>query len=69
MTSPVMASRRKFRSSGRQVQAETQSGTDRESEIEEMRAVWKDLAAQREKAFIRKMIMLGHLPPTTKSNQ
>ena len=35
-----------------------------ESEICEMRAEWKDLAAQREKAFVRKMIMLGHLPPT-----
>ncbi len=31
-------------------------------EIDEMRAKWKDLANQREKAFIRKMIMLGHLP-------
>jgi len=34
-----------------------------ESEIDEMRAEWKDLAAQRERAFVRKMIMLGHLPP------
>jgi hypothetical protein len=34
-----------------------------ESEIEELRAQWKGLAAQREKAFVRKMIMLGHLPP------
>ena len=33
-----------------------------EGEIDELRAKWKDLAAQREKAFIRKMIMLGHLP-------
>ncbi len=35
-----------------------------ESEVCEMRAEWKDLAAQRENAFVRKMIMLGHLPPT-----
>ena len=35
-----------------------------ESEVDEMRLQWKDLAAQREKAFVRKMIMLGHLPPT-----
>jgi hypothetical protein len=35
-----------------------------ESEIDEMREKWKSFAAQREKAFIRKMIMLGHLPPT-----
>ena len=34
-----------------------------ETEIGSLRAQWKDLAAQREKAFIRKMIMLGHLPP------
>jgi len=35
-----------------------------ESEIDEMRTKWKGLADQREKAFVRKMIMLGHLPPT-----
>ena len=40
-----------------------------ESEIQEMRAKWKDLADQREKAFIRKMIMLGHLPPTHYGDQ
>lgn len=34
-----------------------------ESEIAGLRAKWRDLAAQRERAFIRKMIMLGHLPP------
>ena len=34
-----------------------------ESEIDEMRTKWKDLSALREKAFVRKMIMLGHLPP------
>ena len=34
-----------------------------ESEIEVMRAEWRDLARLREKAFIRKMIILGHLPP------
>jgi hypothetical protein len=33
-----------------------------ESEIDEMREKRKSLAARREKAFIRKMIMLGHLP-------
>ena len=40
-----------------------------ESEIAEMRAKWKDVANQREKAFVRKMIMLGHLPPTHSSDQ
>ena len=44
--------------------AEPERRSRLESEIEEMRAKWKDLATQREKAFIRKMVMLGHLPPT-----
>ena len=39
-----------------------------ESEVEEMRAKWKGLSAQREKAFVRKMIMLGHLPPEADSD-
>jgi chromosome segregation ATPase len=43
--------------------AEPESRSRLESEIEEMRAQWKDLATRREKAFVRKMIMLGHLPP------
>jgi hypothetical protein len=34
-----------------------------ESEIAALRKQWNDLATEREKAFIRKMIMLGHLPP------
>ena len=33
-----------------------------QAEVEELRMKWRELAAQREKAFIRKMIMLGHLP-------
>ena len=40
-----------------------------EAEIERLRAEWKDLSVQREKAFVRKMIMLGHLPPTPTSSQ
>ena len=44
--------------------AETEQCSRLESELEEIRENWKSLAAQREKAFIRKMIMLGHLPPT-----
>jgi hypothetical protein len=43
--------------------ADPQRRSHLESEITEMRAKWKVLAAQREKAFIRKMVMLGHLPP------
>jgi hypothetical protein len=34
-----------------------------EGEIQALRAKWHDLATRREQAFIRKMIMLGHLPP------
>ncbi len=43
--------------------AEPETRSRLESKIGEMRAEWKDLADQRERAFIRKMIMLGHLPP------
>jgi hypothetical protein len=42
------------------------TGADRsrlETELESLRAEWRNLAAQREKAYVRKMIMLGHLPP------
>ena len=42
--------------------ADPQRRSRLESEINEMRTKWKDLAAQRERAFVRKMIMLGHLP-------
>ncbi len=34
-----------------------------ETELESLRGQWKALARQREQAYIRKMIMLGHLPP------
>ena len=43
--------------------ADPQRRSHLESEIDEMRAKWKALSAQRERAFIRKMVMLGHLPP------
>ena len=35
-----------------------------ETQIEALRDAWNHLAGQREKAFVRKMIMLGHLPPS-----
>lgn len=44
----------------------TSGGEERarlESELEDLRTQWKDLHAKRERAFIQKMIMLGHLPP------
>lgn len=34
-----------------------------EAELESRRAEWQELARRREQAFVRKMIMLGHLPP------
>jgi hypothetical protein len=43
--------------------ADTERRPPLESEIDDLRSQWKDLAARREKAFVRKMIMLGHLPP------
>jgi hypothetical protein len=43
--------------------ADSARSSELESEIAVLREQWKDLAAQREQAFIRKMIMLGHLPP------
>ena len=47
-------------------QLKTAEGGERarlESDLQELRTQWKDLHAQRERAFIQKMIMLGHLPP------
>ncbi|MCU0235163.1 MAG: hypothetical protein MUE90_14175 [Thermoanaerobaculales bacterium] len=35
-----------------------------ESELESLRGEWRELARRRERAFVRKMIMLGHLPPS-----
>ena len=43
--------------------AEPEQRSQLESEIDDLRGKWKDLAIQRERAFVRKMIMLGHLPP------
>jgi hypothetical protein len=45
-------------------QAEEAEAEEIQSAIESLRGEWKDLASRREKAYIRKMIMLGHLPPT-----
>jgi hypothetical protein len=35
-----------------------------QSAIDALREEWNELSARREKAYIRKMITLGHLPPT-----
>lgn len=38
-----------------------QAGLDHR--LAELRALWSELADRRERAYRRKMIMLGHLPP------
>lgn len=43
--------------------ANTTRRSELEAEIAALREQWQELGKQREKAFIRKMIMLGHLPP------
>ena len=35
-----------------------------EAELEELREEWRTLAGRRERAYVNKMITLGHLPPT-----
>jgi hypothetical protein len=35
-----------------------------EAELEELREEWRTLADRRERAYVNKMITLGHLPPT-----
>ena len=34
-----------------------------EAELERLREEWRTLAARRERAYVNKMITLGHLPP------
>jgi DNA repair exonuclease SbcCD ATPase subunit len=34
-----------------------------EAELERLREEWQTLAERRERAYVNKMIMLGHLPP------
>ena len=35
-----------------------------EAEVEELREEWRTLAKRRERAYVNKMVALGHLPPT-----
>jgi len=37
--------------------------THLEAELEELREEWRTLAERRERAYVNKMITLGHLPP------
>jgi hypothetical protein len=38
-----------------------------EAELEELREEWRTLAKRRERAYVNKMIALGHLPPEADS--
>jgi hypothetical protein len=65
----VLAAMRELRERSGELKRELrEAGDDRRREleagIESLRAEWKALAQRREDAFIRKMVMLGHLPPT-----
>ena len=64
----ILASMRRLREQSVELKQrmKTAEGEDRtrlETELEGLRTQWKELHAQRERAFIQKMIMLGHLPP------
>lgn len=64
----ILASMRRLREQSLELkqQIKTADGEDRtrlEAELEGLRTQWKELHADRERAFIQKMIMLGHLPP------
>ena len=43
--------------------ADPEGRTHLEVELEEMREEWRTLAERRERAYVNKMITLGHLPP------
>ena len=64
----ILAAMRKLREQSLELKKKIKKakGNDRsqlESELDDLRAQWKELHARRERAFIEKMIMLGHLPP------
>jgi hypothetical protein len=44
-------------------QAKETEAEEIRSAIEALREEWNELSCRREKAYIRKMITLGHLPP------
>jgi len=43
--------------------ADPEDRTRLEAELEELREEWRTLAEGRERAYVNKMIALGHLPP------
>ena len=64
----ILLSMRTLREKSQELKAALDKADDSEraslaDELEHARAEWKTLSARREKAYIRKMITLGHLPP------
>jgi len=64
----VLAAMRTLRDRSLELRRELESAEDPErkrleDELDRLREEWHALSGRREKAFRRKMIMLGHLPP------
>ena len=65
----LLASMRRLRKESVEVRrrlkdAGPEDRTHLEGELEHLREEWRMLAERRERAYLNKMIMLGHLPPT-----
>jgi outer membrane protein TolC len=65
----LLAAMRELRSRAKELRGRIDSGAspderrELQAQLDELRAQRTDLAARREEAYKRKMIMLGHLPP------
>ena len=65
----LVAAMRELREHAHGLRRELESASDDdarlriESELAALRERWRELAARRETAYRRKMVMLGHLPP------
>jgi len=67
--SSILAAIRSLRERAQALRAELAADADPEARralnarLEALRAERRDLVTRREKAYVRKMVMLGHLPP------
>ena len=64
----LLASMRRLHERSKELQrdlgdADPEDRVGLEAELEELRKEWRTLAGRRERAYINKMIILGHLPP------
>jgi hypothetical protein len=64
----LLASMRRLREKSKVVRrdlkdADRKDRTRLEAELEELREEWRTLAKRRERAYVNKMVALGHLPP------